>query len=209
MKTLLQHLATYLIAFGPPGVFLLSAIDSMGVPLPAVLDALVIGVAADSTRTPFIAWLTALLAVVGSAGGNVVLFMGARHGRRLFRGKAAPEAVPGRFQRWFHRYGLVTVFIPAITPVPPMPLKFFVISAGAFRTPFSSFLAVIVLARAIRFFGEAWLGLQLGRDAQGFLIHNGWRLAGGFLVLALALVVLLHLSGRKQAGAGGGGAAPL
>jgi membrane protein YqaA with SNARE-associated domain len=209
MKTLLQHLATYLIAFGPPGVFLLSAIDSMGVPLPAVLDALVIGVAADSTRTPFIAWLTALLAVVGSAGGNIVLFMGARHGRRLFRRKAAPEAVPGRFQRWFHRYGLVTVFIPAITPVPPMPLKFFVISAGAFRTPFSSFLAVIVLARSIRFFGEAWLGLQLGRDAQGFLIHNGWRLAGGFLVLALAMVLLLRLAGRKQAGAGGDGAPPL
>jgi membrane protein YqaA with SNARE-associated domain len=199
MHKLFEHLAKYLIAYGPPGVFLLSAIDSMGVPLPAVLDGLILGVAADSVRRPHIAWLTALLAVTGSVGGNILLFTGARHGHRAFRRKAASEAVPGRFQKWFHRYGLVTVFIPAVTPVPPMPLKFFVISAGVFRTPFYRFLAIIVAARAIRFFGEAWLGLQLGLDAQGFLIRNGWRLAGGFLLLAFALVLVLRLVGRKPA----------
>src|SRR5580704_9628923 len=108
MKTLFAHVAKYLIAYGPLGVFVLSALDSMGIPL---------------------------LAVLGSAGGNILLFIGARHGRSLFRRKAAQEAIPGRFQRWFNRYGLVTVFIPAVTPVPPLPLKFFVISAGVFRTP--------------------------------------------------------------------------
>lgn len=207
MHTLLDHLAKYLIAYGPAGVFLLSAIDSMGVPLPAVLDALILSVAADSVKAPHIAWLTALLAVVGSTGGNILLFTGARHGHRLFRHKEAPEAVPGRFRKWFYRYGLVTVFVPAVTPVPPMPLKFFVISAGAFRTPFLRFLAVIVVARSIRFFGEAWLGLQLGLDAQGFLIRNGWKLAGGFLLLSLALLVVMSLVGRRPAGEAGDGAA--
>src|ERR1700722_4138022 len=110
MHKFFEHIARYLIAYGPPGVFLLSAIDSLGVPLPAVLDGLVLGVAADSVKTPATAWLTALLAVIGSAGGNMLLFTGARHGRRIFRRQPAPEAVPGRFQRWFHRYGLVTVF---------------------------------------------------------------------------------------------------
>jgi len=60
-----------------------------------------------------------------------------------------------------------------VAPFIPLPLKVFVISAGALRTPFARFLAVILVARVIRFFGEAWLGLQLGRDAQGFLIRNG------------------------------------
>ncbi|HTX37843.1 MAG TPA: VTT domain-containing protein [Bryobacteraceae bacterium] len=206
MHTLLDHLAKYLIAYGPVGLFLLSAIDSMGVPLPAVLDALILSVAAGSVKAPHIAWLTALLAVVGSAGGNILLFTGARHGHRLFRRKETPEAVPGRFRKWFRRYGLVTVFVPAVTPVPPMPLKFFVISAGAFRTPFFRFLAVIVVARSIRFFGEAWLGLQLGLDAQGFLIRNGWWLAGGFLLLSLVLVVVVSLVGRRPAGESGDGA---
>jgi membrane protein DedA with SNARE-associated domain len=90
------------------------------------------------------------------------------------------------------------VFIPAVTPVPPMPLKFFVITAGVFRTPLYRFLLVIMLARAIRFFGEAWLGLQLGLDAQGFLIRNGWRLAGGFVLVALLLMILLSVAGRRQ-----------
>jgi len=205
MHALLEHLAKYLTDYGPPGVFLLSAIDSVGVPLPAVLDGLIISVAADSARSPHIAWLTALLAVVGSAGGNILLFSGARHGHRIFRRKSAPEAVPGRFRRWFHRYGLVSVFVPAVTPVPPMPLKFFVISAGLFRTPLLRFLSVIVLARTVRFFGEAWLGLQLGRDAEGFLIRNGWKLAGGFLLLALVLLVVLREVGRKAAAGGEGG----
>jgi membrane protein YqaA with SNARE-associated domain len=198
MHKLFEHLAKYLIAYGPAGVFVLSALDSLGVPLPALLDGLILGVAADSVRTPHIAWLTALLAVVGSTGGNILLFTAARHGHRLFRRKGAPEAVPGRFQKWFHRYGLVTVFIPAVTPVPPLPLKFFVISAGAFRTPYSRFVSVIVAARAIRFLGEAWLGLQLGRDAQGFLIRNGWTLAGGFLLLALVVVFVLKGMGRGR-----------
>jgi len=202
MHKFFEHVAHYLIAYGPPGVFVLSAIDSVGIPLPAVLDALIIGVAADSTHSPYIAWLVALLAVIGSVGGNILLFTGARHGHRIFRPKQTTEPVPGRFQKWFHRYGLITVFIPAVTPIPPMPLKFFVISAGAFRTPVSNFLAVIVAARAIRFFGEAWLGLQLGRDAQGFLIRNGWRFAGGFLLLAFVLVVLLKLVGRNKAEVG-------
>jgi membrane protein YqaA with SNARE-associated domain len=197
MHTLLQHISHYLLAFGPLGVFLLSAIDSVGVPLPGGLDILLLGVAADSVKNPSIAWISAVLAIVGSIGGNMFLFTAASHGGRLFGRKEDPNAVPGRFQRWFHRYGLVTVFIPAVTPLIPLPLKVFVISAGAFRTSFARFIGVIVLARSIRFFLEAWLGLQLGRDAQGFLIRNGWTIAGLFLLLALGAVLLVKRAERQ------------
>ena len=91
------------------------------------------------------------------------------------------EPSPGkrqRFQEWFRRYGLLTVFIPAVTPVLPLPLKVFVISAGAFHTPFGRFLLMILVARVIRYFGLAYLGLQFGADAQGFLQRNGWTLDG-------------------------------
>ncbi len=49
---------------------------------------------------------------------------------------------------------LATVFIPALLPI-PLPLKIFVITAGVLRTPVRSFVAVIVAARAIRYYGEA------------------------------------------------------
>ncbi len=196
MRDLLHGIAEALPTYGPLGVFLLSLLDSMGVPLPAAMDALLLAVAAASAHEPSRAWLAALMAIVGSIAGNVFLFQAARHGRRLVR-KPDPTGKTPRFQQWFHRYGLVTVFVPAVVPFLPLPLKIFVISAGALHTPFGKFLVVILVARLIRYFGLAWLGLQLGEDASGFLTRNGWTLAGIALGLAFALVLLIRMGERR------------
>jgi membrane protein YqaA with SNARE-associated domain len=143
------------------------------------------------------AYLTALTAVAGSVAGNIVLFQAARHGRRLFSKK---EPLPGersRFQEWFRRYGLLTVFVPAVVPFMPLPLKVFVISAGAFHTPFGRFIGVILTARIIRYFGMAYLALQLGADAHGFLVRNGWTIVGIFLAMALAFYFVIRASERR------------
>ncbi|HEY2016063.1 MAG TPA: VTT domain-containing protein [Bryobacteraceae bacterium] len=198
MRPLLHKIAVALAAYGPWGVLLLSALDSLGIPLPATIDLLVIGVAATSAQSPGHAYITALLAVLGSTVGNIALFQGARHGRRLFS-KGEPQ--PGRsqrFQKWFYRYGLLTVFLPAVVPVIPLPLKVFVISAGALRTPFVRFLGIILLARVIRYFGLAYLGIQLGEDAQGFLQRNGWTLTGVALGLTLVLCFLIRYNDRRS-----------
>ena len=70
-----------------------------------------------------------------------------RRGGRRFMERTEPGRGV-RFRQWFQRFGLVTVYVPALMPV-PMPLKFLVISAGALRTG-SSFLIVILLARIPR-----------------------------------------------------------
>jgi len=198
MKHLLQKVAAVLVTYGPLGVFVLALVDSMGVPLPAAMDALVIGVAAGSASNPGHAYFTALMAVIGSLAGNVFLFQMARQGRRMLsRGEPPPEK-RRRFREWFRRYGLLTVFIPAVTPVIPLPLKVFVISAGVLHTPFRRFFLVILVARVIRYFGEAYLGIQLGEDAQGFLQRNGWTLTGIALVMAFALYWLIRLSDRRR-----------
>lgn len=194
----MHRFTTALMAYGPWGVLLLSVLDSMGIPIPAAIDFLLVGVGASSVNAPRHAYLSALLAVLGSTVGNITLFMGARHGRRLFSKSDPPPGKGQRFQQWFQRYGLLSVFVPAVTPVVPLPLKVFVISAGALHTPFSRFLAVILLARIIRYFGEAWLGLQLGEDARGFLIRNGWTMAGIALAATLALVFLIRLNDRRR-----------
>jgi membrane protein YqaA with SNARE-associated domain len=199
MKHFLQKLAATLVAFGPWGVLILAVVDSMGIPLPAATDAVLIGVAVESAMHPGHAYFTALMAIVGSLAGNIFLFQMARQGRRMFSSREEPS--PGkrqRFQEWFSRYGLLTVFIPAVTPVLPLPLKVFVISAGAFHTPFGRFLIVILVARVIRYIGLAYLGLQLGADAQGFLQRNGWTLTGIALLMAFALFWLMRLSDRRR-----------
>jgi undecaprenyl-diphosphatase len=184
-----------LLAYGTWGVLLLTFLDSMGIPIPAAIDVLLLGVAASSVKEPQHAYITAFLAVLASTVGNIVLFLGARHGRRAF-GKG--DAEPGKFRKWFQRYGLLTVFVPAVTPILPLPLKVFVISAGAFQTPLTRFVTVILVARTLRYFGEAWLGLQLGEDANGFLIRNGWTLAGIALAITLALVFAIRFNDRRR-----------
>jgi len=198
IKAWLYKLSVVLGAYGPWGLFLLCAADSFGVPLPAVPDALMIGIAAGSARNPHHAWFAALLAVLGSLAGNIGLYVAARHGAGWLRKTEPPPGKRRRFHAWFHQYGLLTVFVPAAVPFVPLPLKVFVVWAGAVRTPFASFLAVIVLARVIRYCGEAWLGLALGAGALGFLTRNGWSLAGAALALALAMYVLMRLIGQRK-----------
>jgi membrane protein DedA with SNARE-associated domain len=177
------------------GIFLIGFLDSLGIPLPAALDFLLIGFAAN---TPSMAYVAAIAATVGSLCGNVALFRAARYGGKRFSREEAPEGRAKKFRAWFHRYGLLTVFIPAVTPIVPLPLKVFVISAGAMHTPLRRFLPVIVMARVIRYFGEAYLGMSLGLDAKGFLTHNAWKIAGLFLGLALVLIALIRWTDRRR-----------
>jgi membrane protein YqaA with SNARE-associated domain len=190
---LLHTLSDALVRFGPAGVFLLAVLDSSGVPMPAAMDLLLMFVA---FKSPDRAYFTAAMAVLGSLGGNITLFLLSRHGVRRFFKPPVPGK-PGRFREWFDRYGLVTVFIPSLLPIPPLPLKAFVVSAGVLRTPLTQFAAVILVSRVIRYFGEAYLGVRLGMGAQDFVKHHAWELAGMAVGLSLAMVLLLRLAERR------------
>ena len=190
-----SKIAAALITFGPWGVFLLGFIDSLGIPLPATMDALLILVAVKASQR---AYFTALMAVLGTTGGSITLFLAVRHGRRLFLKGEPPPGRRQRFERWFDRYGMLTVFIPAVVPVLPLPLKVFVVSAAALKTPFSKFLVVILLARVIRYFGEAYLGIQLGADAQTFLVRHIWMILGIVLAVAGAAYVAIGVIERRR-----------
>jgi membrane protein YqaA with SNARE-associated domain len=196
---LFDQLADALLAFGPWGVFLLGMIDSLGVPLPAAMDFWVISAAAKSAANPGFAYFIAFMAVLGSVGGNVGLFMAARHGSKLFQKQEPPPEKRRKFRAWFDRYGLLTVFVPAITPVLPLPMKVFVISAAVMRTPFWRFMTVVLVARVIRYGGEAYLGLMLGADANSFLKRNGLALTGVATAITLVLYLFIRFNERRSA----------
>jgi len=197
MKPLLVKIQAALLAFGPFGVFLLGVIDSLGVPLPGAMDGLVLYIA---VKEPQRAYFTALMAAAGSLIGNGALFWAARHGSRWFNKGEPPLATSKsqRFQTWFARYGLLTVFIPAVVPFVPLPLKVFVVSAGALRTSFAKFIAVMLAARVMRYFGEAYLGIQLGEGAEAYLRRNAWPLLGVVVAMAMGLYFAIRLSDRRR-----------
>jgi membrane protein YqaA with SNARE-associated domain len=201
MHHALAEISHFLVAYGLFGILGLSLLDSMGIPLPAAVDLLLLDVSVHSTNNAGHAYLTALMAVVGSVAGNIMLFQAARHGRRLFSKKEPEPGERRRFQEWFRRYGLLTVFVPAVVPFVPLPLKVFVISAGAFHTSFGRFFGIILTARIIRYFGMAYLALQLGADAHDFLIRNAWTIVAVALAMALAFYFVLRAAERREVGA--------
>jgi len=157
------------------------------------MDLVVISVA---WTAPGEAWLTALLAVAGSMAGNLGLFFVSRYGGRRFVRPPEPGN-PQKFRRWFQRYGLVTVFVPAILPI-PLPLKVFVVSAGVLHTPASRFFLVVLAARIVRYGAEAYLGVKLGENAGAFLHHNAWTLMGIAVAMAMALFALIRFNDRRR-----------
>ena len=185
-----KHFTQALVAFGPLGVLALTFLDSTGVPVSAGVDALIIYLAVQSPKS---AWLSALLAIFGSTIGNLVLFTAARKGGQRFLERSAPSGRVQKFRAWFERYGLVTVFVPALIPF-PMPLKLFVVSAGVLRSRLSVFLLVILLARVVRYGGDVWLGLTLGKDSLGFLEKHVWQFALGGVVLFAGLFLLVRMN---------------
>ena len=184
-----------LSAWGPWGILLLAFVDSAGIPVAVGMDALVILVAAEA---PERALLAVSMAVLGSMGGNLLLFYGARKGLARFVSRTPQPGRTSRFRGWFSRYGLATVFIPALVPI-PLPLKVFVVSAGALRTRSSSFVLVILAARVLRYGAEAWLGVRLGEGSSAFLRQHVWELTGFAVALFAALYLLLWLADRRGA----------
>ncbi len=169
-------------------------IDSAGVPLPAGVDALVIALAAVK---PSMAYVAAVLAILGSAAGCMILFYVARKGGQRYL-DARTQAGKGRkFQAWFQRYGLVTVFVPALLPI-PLPTKIFVLSAGAFGVRPAALLLVVLAARIPRYFGLAYLGVRLGAQSTTWLRGHGWQLALAAVALGACSFLLIWFTGRSE-----------
>lgn len=183
-----------LVAYGPFGLFLLSFIDSLGIPVATGLDALLILIAIKSPST---AYWGALMAILGSLAGNAVLFTLARRGGRHYLANSGSPGRVERFRAWFTRYGLVTVFVPALLPI-PLPLKLFVVSAGALQTSIRPFLLVVALARVFRFTGEAWLGVTFGQQSGAYLKAHTLHFLIAAVVLFAGLILLIRLNDRLR-----------
>lgn len=183
-----------LVNLGPWGLFVGAFLDGAGLPIPGGVDVLVVFL---STRLPHQAlWLTTV-AVVGSVIGNFLLFLLARRGGHAFLEKRSSKRSQ-RFRHWFHRYGLMTVFVAALVPLPVMPLKIFVLSAGALGSHPLRFVLIFLAARIPRYLGLALLGRAMGMDAIAFLKQHVWYLVGFACLLLLVLTLIMRHMDRSH-----------
>jgi len=80
----------------------------------------------------------------------------------------------------------------------PLPMKIPVFCAGALEIRARSFIAVVALARFIRYFALAYLGQRYGRDTLAFLRLHWPTVVFVVLALCIVAVVLLRFVNRKQ-----------
>ncbi len=184
---MLKDLAAWLTALGPFGVFLISLLDSVAVPMPQGVDALLI---AQAIAAPDTAYWGAALAVVGSALGSLILFYTARRAGRAMLEKKASKTGIDKMHRQIDRFGALVLLIPTMVPL-PLPMKLFVIAGGVFQMKVGQFLAVIVFARCVRYFGEAFVALRFGDQTADLLKENAVAAVIG-AVLLIAVFYGVH-----------------
>ena len=177
------------MSWGPAGVFFLGLLDSTGIPMVGGVDLYIVLVAmVDRSQ----GYLAACAAIAGSLIGSLVLFLIARKGGEEYHRRHTSSPRGAKLRAWFHDYGLLTVFVPAFVPIIPLPLKIFIISAGALEESPVTFSIVLLAARIPRYMFLAWLGSRLGADSIPFLRQHIWEL----VLLAAALFAVLYFGVR-------------
>jgi membrane protein YqaA with SNARE-associated domain len=159
------------------------------------VDALLIAVAA---LEPDRAYSSAMLAIIGSTIGSLILYYIARAGGHKYLARHLTSARAQRMRRWYMEYGLLTVFVPALIPI-PLPMKVFVICAGALEMGWIPFTLVVLAARVPRYLALAYLGAELRFGAMDYLRENAWPLIALAVLLFLLLLVVVRIwHGQRQ-----------
>lgn len=190
----MKHFMQTLIAWGPLGVFVLAFVDSAGVPNPSGTDALLLLV---TIARPEYAFLCASLGILGSLLGSLVFYQIIRTGGDKFLLRYTLSGRGARFRVWFQRYGMVTVFIAALLPIPFLPLKALAACACAMGVSRTRFMLVTAAARIPRYAGLAYLGSQLGENSTAWIKGHTWHMAILAVALFVGLYALLRWSERK------------
>ena len=162
-----QKIVAFAGTLGAPGLFLISFLDSSVLTFPVINDLLLIEL---SLQHPARMPLYALMALLGSVLGCVLLYFIARKGGEAYFHRKAGERGKA-IRHWVERNGFGGMLVAAMLP-PPMPFKIVVFAAGVFEVPLLSFASAIGIARLIRYFGVGYLAVKYGNNALPFLAQH-------------------------------------
>src|ERR1041385_9453260 len=160
----LSKLSQYLVSFGPLGLFTIAFLDSVMIPIPGGVDAVLLLLAASRPS-----WMLIYVAAatVGSTIGCVVLYrISQRAGKRALA--RFSESKQKRVKNLLDRYDVMSVLAASLLP-PPFPFKLFVVSSGVFRLHIVRFTIAILAGRTFRYLLEGYLAAHYGEHAKEIL----------------------------------------
>lgn len=190
----LTKLSRYLVSLGPFGLLAIAFLDSVLVPMPGGVDAVLLLLAASRPS-----WMLIYVAAatIGSTVGCVVLYhISRKAGRRALA--RFSESKQKRVKDLIDRYDVLSVLVASLLP-PPFPFKLFVVSAGVFRLNLLRFTIAVAGGRTFRYLLEGYLAARYGEHAKE-LLGRYYPAIG----IGLALLIILMFVGKNLMKRGGG-----
>ena len=199
MKTLIHKItggltkvSQYLVSFGPFGLLAIAFLDSLFIPMPGGVDAVLLLLAASR---PSWVLIYVAAATIGSTAGCVGLYkISERAGHRALN--RFSEKKQKRVKDLIDRYDVLSVLVASLLP-PPFPFKLFVVSAGVFRLNLIRFTIAIAAGRTFRYLLEGYLAARYGEHAKEILSRYYPAIGIG-----LALLIIVSFVGKSLLGRG-------
>lgn len=194
MKTLIHKItgwltkvSTFLVSLGPFGLFAIAFLDSVMIPMPGGVDAVLLLL---SAARPAWVLIYVAAAVIGSTAGCVVLYyISRRAGHRALA--RFSEAKQKRVKELIDRYDVLSVLVSSLLP-PPFPFKLFVVSAGVFRLNVVRLAIAVAAGRTFRYLLLGYLAARYGEHAKEILSRYYPAIGIG-----LALLIILVFVGKN------------
>lgn len=192
----LGQVSQFLISFGPFGLFAIAFLDSVMVPMPGGVDAVLLLLAAARPS-----WLLIYVAAatIGSTIGCVALYrLSQRAGKKAL--SRFSESKQKRVKDLIDRYDVMSVLVASLLP-PPFPFKLFVVSAGVFRLNLMRFTLAVAGGRTFRYLLLGFLAARYGDQAKELLTRYYPAIGITLAVLVILFFVakaLMRQSGKNQ-----------
>src|SRR5713226_5788478 len=184
----LTKLSHWLVSFGPLGLLAIAFLDSLFIPMPGGVDAVLLLLAASR---PSWVLIYVAAATIGSTAGCVGLYkVSQRAGHRALR--RFSEKKQKRVKDLIDRYDVLSVLVASLLP-PPFPFKLFVVSAGVFRLNLMRFTIAIAAGRTFRYLFLAYLAAHYGERAKELLARYYPTIGIGLAVLVILVFVAKRL----------------
>src|SRR5215217_6223846 len=190
LEAILHPLINFVTAtiggYGVPAVFVLMMLESMGILIPSEAISPFAGFLVSEGKMGFPAAVTA--GVLGNLVGSWIAYaIGLRGGRELWFRYGKYVGVPAHHlavaEKWFDRYGELTVFISRCLPVVRTFISF---PAGTARMNFVKFTIYTLLGCIPWVFALTYFGYLLGEN---------WERVGSFLHYLDYAVALAFVAG--------------
>lgn len=189
----LAHLSQYLVSFGPFGLLTIAFLDSVLIPMPGGVDAVLLLLAASRPS-----WMLIYVAAatVGSTLGCVGLYrISQKAGKRAL--SRFSESKQKRVKDLIDRYDVMSVLVASLLP-PPFPFKLFVVSSGVFRLNLVRFTIAIAAGRTFRYLLEGYLAAHYGEHAKDLLARY-YPTIGITLAVLVIVFFIVRMMMRQSA----------